>query len=160
MLGLAIIIIIIIIIIIYFSIFSLCMQWTGTSFCSGQLPTNIYLEIQWKGTKIIYFNTVNFPMQLQADTENAHLSVQPEIFRQYYPEISENTYLSELHILSEKIPTNLPRIRRESLFIGKFLQISDERENYSPFSRRVVGDFPRTRCIVNVFRSSLCFLVV
>ena len=59
-------------------------------------------------------------MQLQADTENAHLSVQPEIFRQYYPEISENTYLSELHILSEKIPTTLPRIRRESLFPESF----------------------------------------
>lgn len=79
-------------------------------------------------------------MQLQPNTENAHLSVQPKILRQYYPEISENTYLSELHIVSEKIPTNLPKIRRESLFVGNFLQISGELKNYSPFSCSSVGD--------------------
>ena len=84
----------------------------------------------------------------------------PKIFRQPYREITEKTYLSELVFVSEKSPTTLPRICRSSIFVRKFLQISDEFENSSTFSRLVVGDFPRTWVIGTFRRSRLRFLVV
>ena len=135
-------------------------------------------------TKIIHFNTVNFydatPTRYR---ECSHIGITressdkiiqklprmricrnlllfPRIFRQPYQEITEKTYLWELVIVSEKIPTTLPKICRESIFVGKFLQIPDEFENFTPFSRLVVGDFPRTWVIGPFRRSRLRFLVV
>ena len=107
-------------------------------------------------------------MLLQPDTENAHMSVQSEslpiklprnyrecvfvgtyyCFRKYSDNLTEKLprklICRNLFFVSEKIPTIFPRICRWSIFVRKFLQISDEFENSSLFSLLVVGDFPRT----------------